>query len=212
MKSAAILVGVFACIAGMVAAQFMFFWRAGASHDILSYWSSGFRTAGQNYIVFFGTQLYAMWVAAFSTLLSASREALLALAVFAVAMTWVIFTGQAARPPIRNLLVFYAILFVTLGLVNYLQLWPLGALRPNLFLYGYMIIFMFLIVVQIPASRPAANLFLICAGVYLLWHLFSPGSKLYYKNMEGHLADEGPALNRMTALWKIFPIADRSEK
>ena len=203
-KSAAVLVGVFASIAVLVAIQFLFFWRVGAGQNMISYWASGFRTGPQTYAVFFGQQLYAMWRAAFSTLLSVPSEAGVALVVFAACLIWVVYTGQAARAPVRNFLIFFASLMVTLGLVTYLQLWPLGALRPNLFLYGYMIIFLFLIVAQIPASSRVAWLFLICAVAFLSWHLRSPNSKLYYKSIEARLAQVGPSLEQSDGVVKDF--------
>ena len=151
-KNLGVCILTFAGLGILVLALYIFSWRYGATGDMLTQWAAGFAAPGQSYPAFLGSHFLAMWQASFQIVVAEPPLAVLGLALLVGSILWAVVNGSIARALFRNILLFYAVLIVTLCLVNALHIWPLGALRPNLFLYAHMLAFLFLALAQVRVS------------------------------------------------------------
>lgn len=176
-KNLAYCVAVFAAIGAVVAGLYFIAWRHGSSGDMLSIWADGFSQSG-SYPHFLGSALMQMWGAGLDTVYAVRMQVKLALVLLAAILAWVVVSRRALETPTAYILLFYLTLIATLCLLNFAKLWPLGALRVNLFLFGYFIMFPFLLSAQLPFSGAVARLCLVGGGLLLLWHVHSVAAAL----------------------------------
>jgi hypothetical protein len=155
----------FAGLGILVIGLYLFSWRHGASRDMLTIWAAGFAGPGESYGHFLATRLSDMWQAAFQLIVIEPAVAALMAALFVAVIVWGSITGRFRQAIFRNCLIFYAALLAIFCLINALRIWPLGALRPNQFLYAHMLMLFFLVAAQISVPRLALQ---ICAGCALL--------------------------------------------
>ncbi len=80
----------------------------------------------------------------------------------------------------------------------------IGALRPNLFIYGHIIIFPFLVAAQVPLSRRVAEVILLCGAVALLWQARSQHSRQNFSRIADSLKYLGPGLEQNDLVIRDF--------
>ena len=193
-KSLQICVLGFAILGALVLALYQFIWRHGASDEMLTIWASGFYQPGQSYPGFLASQLAAMWKSALQTHIALPGQTRLAFGALLIALGWMIATR--VNRPARDYVLFYAVLLATLCLINALRLWPLGAGRENLFLFGHIIVFLFLMLAQLPISRMAAPIGLLGACLFLAWHARNADGRAQYRELAVRLTELGPPTER----------------
>lgn len=181
---------VFTIIGVVVAALYYFVWRHGSNDDMLSIWADGFSQSG-NYLRFLVSALMQMWRQAFNTGVGLPRQAELALAIFGGVLVWIFVNRKALAAPIRYFLFFYSVLGATVCFLNFMNIWPLGAMRVNLFLYAYLVMLLFVLAAQLPVSNIVARLCLLGVCLLLVWSLHSAASRAHYRNL---------AVNRLSIL------------
>lgn len=201
-RNLAICTALFATIGLVVGALYHFVWRHGADSSMLSIWANGFPQPG-GYVRFLSSALMEMWRACWPSV-GVPKEAELALALLVAMLTWALVTRRALKMPMLYLLLFYLVLAVTVCLVNFAKIWPLGALRVNLFLYAYLIMFLFLVAARQPFSEAGARLCLLGVCLFLLWHMHSPLSRAYYGKVATTLRDLGAPVERTDLVIEDF--------
>ena len=146
----------FAGLAGLAALMYFFVWSHGSDEDLVRYWSWGFNADGAGqHAAFLADRLGEMWKAAFSLVgppmarFPFHRTAVLALV--AAAACHFVYRKQFVAGIGSRIVLFYLVFFAVLVCLNYLGMWPLGALRPNLFVYAHLIALLFLLVASIPS-------------------------------------------------------------
>jgi hypothetical protein len=155
--------------------QYIFLWAGEGHSGLTSYWSANFYPGGGTGLVWRARQFGEMIKASLDTHVSSTAAAVIpeaALAglkqVFGLATLLSAALGVAStftwRRPERFLLVLLPLIGVALA--NWLGIWPLGAVRPNLFAYGYLIILVFLGLNFVSVRKPVRP---ILAGVMLAW-------------------------------------------
>ena len=146
----------FAGLAGLAALMYFFVWSHGSDKDLIRYWAWGFNSDGAgHYPGFLAERFREMWKAAFSLVGERSvgmpfhRTALAAL--LAAAACHFVYPRQFVAGIGARIVLFYFVFFAILACLNYLGMWPLGALRPNLFVYAHFIALVFLLIASIPS-------------------------------------------------------------
>lgn len=202
-KNLAFCIAVFAAIGVVVAALYFIAWRHGSTGDMLSIWADGFSRSG-NYPRFLRSALMQMWGAGFDTVYALRMQVKLALVLLAAILAWVVVSRRAFEMPTAYILLFYATLIAVACLLNVVKLWPLGALRVNLFLFGYFIMFPFLLAAQLPFSAAAARLCLLGGLLLVLWHMRSPVSRAHDRNVAATLRTLGAPVERSDLVIEDF--------
>jgi hypothetical protein len=202
-ESLAIWTALFAVIGIVVVALYYFVWRHGSTGDMLSIWADGFFQSG-NYLRFLKSALMQMWRQGFDTVVAVPRQPELALAALAAVLVWVLIKHKTLQAPARYLLVFYLVLGATVCLLNFVKIWPLGPLRVNLFLYGYLVMLLFMLAAQLPFQGAAARLGLLGGCLFLLWPLHSAASRVYYRNIAESLHSLGAPVERSDLVIENF--------
>jgi hypothetical protein len=180
-------------------------WRHGASSSMQAFWADGFPPPGGSYFGFLGGQLMAMWKGAFQTHALMPRQASLPAAVLLLSLIVLAARGTLLRRPSGDYLLFCAALLAVLCLLNLLRIWPLGASRQNLFLFGYAIAFLFLWISRLAWIERAAKYLLIVAGIGLAGLVFYSLSADHYRRMVDRLsANEGPPIERSDLVVEDF--------
>jgi hypothetical protein len=190
-RNLAICVLGFAGLGVLVLALYVFSWRYGASGDMLAQWATGFRQPGESIPAFLGSRLFEMWEAAFQIVVVEPPLAMLGVALLAGAVAWALVTGRVARAPFRNILIFYGALLATLCLVNGLRIWPLGALRPNLFMYAHMLAFLFLLLAQLRIPSMAVRIAGACCVLVFVLGASAYAGKLNLPALWNRLHNDG---------------------
>lgn len=208
-RNLVICIAIFAAIGLVVVSLYYFIWRYGADGGMLSIWAAGFFHSG-TYVRFVFSALLEMWREAFDTVVGVPREAELALALAVATLLWGFVSRKALEPPTLYVLFSYSVLVITACLVNFANIWPLGASRVNLFLYAYLAIFLFLLAARLPFSDLAARLGLVGACFVLLWHAHSPASRAasrtYYHNVVDLLRKWGAPVERSDLVIEDFSV------
>jgi hypothetical protein len=172
-------------------------WRHGTSSDMIGYWVNGFSPPGGDYPKFLISQFAAMWKAAFQTHSVMRGEATLPAVALLAALIALLSKGQLARKPLGDIFLFYACFLATLCLLNFANIWPLGASRQNLFLFGHAIIFVFLVIGQLSISGMIARFALIAACLGLAWFAsFGMGPNRFHRLADRLAFNEGPPIER----------------
>ncbi len=116
----------------------MMLWRYGADAGMLEFWTEGFwsRDSGQ-YYAWLWSRLMEMVDASFTLGTHYKPNRKVWLVVFLVMTGMLLLRDRRIN---RNLLLlttlFFGVFLITLAALNGLGFWPLGALRPNLFIYA----------------------------------------------------------------------------
>ncbi len=192
------------CVAGfaglglIVTALYLIAWRYGASGDMQLIWGAGFPSG--SYPLFLSAQLGDMWRASFSTFVL-PRLSTVALLAVAICFAYILLAKTWRNPTTREVLVFYAVFATTLCLINALRVWPLGDGRQNLFLFGHIIVFVFLIVAIAPLSRPLASILVILLIVIAIRHAVSPD---YGRTLADRLRNGGAPTERSDLVFQDF--------
>lgn len=132
----------FSAISVMLGAMYILIWSHGSDDDLRHYWSEGFYDpTGENYPQFVLQTSWAMWQATFTFAGGVTAGSLALIATLAALVLVVVDRLPRIGRRFLGFTVFYVTLFATLWVLNALRLWPLGQLRPNLFIYGHLLAF-----------------------------------------------------------------------
>ena len=155
-----ILVSIGFVILGLVAGvMYRFIWSYGSDKELLNYWGNGFwSSAYQNHFSFWLDAYSRMWAGSFNAFNSNLALAKCALIIFILTVVTVIINTISRRRGkhlnFPSLIFFYALIFsATVMALNYLGMWPIGRLRPNLFIYAQFIAVFVMLISQIPYRR-----------------------------------------------------------
>ncbi len=112
-------------------------WSYGSDKGLISYWADNFHDATrEGYLNFAGKQLLGMWKAAFSTV-GAGRGMFVLSALGLIGALYACGKRRLlAVQPVRGLLIYGLVLTLTVLALNRVGLWPIGEIRPNLFLFA----------------------------------------------------------------------------
>lgn len=155
--------------------QYMYLWSGEGREGLAEFWSADFYRGAGTGIVWILRRLHEILVASFTThpeqligrILSADLLQVVGW-IAGIVLTVPAILGVAAACNIRRPERFLLILLPILGVViaNKLMLWPLAATRPNLFLYGYFIVLVFVGLGFVSVLKPIRYA---VAGVALAW-------------------------------------------
>jgi hypothetical protein len=191
-----LVVGVFS-LAGVVAVGlYLFVWSYGSDKGLTTYWGAEFFDASrESYWKFSTTRVMGMWRAAFSTVratLWMNVVSLLGL-ICAVMICWRHWPKVA--PVIRASLIFGVTILLTLLLLNWIGLWPIGEIRPNQFIYAIIGMLWFII---LAVSLPLWGLRLL--GILVLVVVASG----VFKTDPLYLDGLGPPKEQTNYVWASF--------
>lgn len=108
-------------------------WRYASDKGLATYWSQGFWSDGGNYLSFISKALFQIWSGSFNVLNGSLSLAKATLFIFAFLLLGLSFGRLNEIGAVT--LIFYLIFWIALLLANFFGFWPLGRLRPNLFIY-----------------------------------------------------------------------------
>ncbi len=154
----------------LVGMLYVFVWSYGADKELLVYWADGFyRVGGDGYPAFLFSRARDMWWSAFNVfgygyLLPGLvlRLMLGVLGYFLIETIWKYVSKRKIVWELRAHVVLYAvILSATVICLNLLNKWPLGAFRPNLFLYAHLVLVVALLAAALPSWKGVNVLFAI---------------------------------------------------
>ena len=117
--------------------MYRFFWSFGTSGGMLNYWEHGFMgSSDSHYLYFLIDGLFGIWSGAFNLLGYGLLFAKVILVFFFSSLIGVIYSlSRRFDSLIAITLIFYLVFWLTVIGLNLFELWPLGHLRPNMFLY-----------------------------------------------------------------------------
>lgn len=171
----------------IIGLMYAFLWsKVLLNSGLFFYWSNGFKNENENYFIFILKGIAGLFKGAFWEL------GILCFMISLILITLNILRNTYIRNSQLNLfsfnrnliLPFFALLFaIIIVVVNYLRFWPLGDLRTNQFLFGYIIIFFFLLLNK--KLRSVKRIYVVCimtalfiTGLYFTFYskprLFNP--------------------------------------
>lgn len=156
-------------LAIFVGCLYFFCWRSGDEDGMMVYWAPGFRSAGGPYLPFLGSAILEMWRTAFS-ILEALHTGLLSLVSAGCFLVLIAAGRRFSNPVLQGIFVFYGAFAITVVALNLGGFWPLGAFRPNLFVYAHMIMFTFLLACFAPQMGACADVVLLGLILFWVWH------------------------------------------
>jgi hypothetical protein len=159
-KKNLILVSIGFVILGLVAGvMYRFVWSYGSDKELLNYWANGFWSSAYKSHFSFWLDAYSkMWAGSFNAFNSNLALAKCALIIFILTVATVVINSISIRKSkylsFPSLIFFYMLVFgATVIALNYLGMWPIGRLRPNLFIYAQFIAVFVMLISQIPYRR-----------------------------------------------------------
>ncbi len=190
------VLGVFFVIGCVVIGLYFFVWSYGSDKGLTRYWADGFYDPTRGgYLAFAGGHLLSMWKGAFSAVGARLGMLLVSVLGLAIALYECWKRHHFKVQPVRALLIFSLALLFTVLLLNIVGIWPIGNIRPNLFLLA--IIAVLWIAILSMALRPRAQLLMtglvavvMVAGVV--------------KTTRTYLARLGPPIEHSDRVWAAF--------
>ena len=139
--------------------MYKYVWSYGSDKELQTYWASGFWSREkETYVHFLANAFGGMWKASFMGFGHHSAIAKSAGILFLLTLTLAVFKKAFKDQRLLILIVSYAVIFLlTMILINGLGLWPVGHLRPNLFIDAQCI-GVFILVVSCPTSEHVRNM------------------------------------------------------
>lgn len=130
--------GTFFVTGVVVISLYVLVWSYGSDKGLINYWADGFYDSARgNYLTFAVNRLQGLWSGAFSVV-GARRGMLIlsGLGILCALYMWWRCRVSVVVQPLRGLLIYGLVLVLTLLALNLLGLWPIGEIRPNLFLFA----------------------------------------------------------------------------
>jgi hypothetical protein len=187
---------VFAGVGVLVGALYVGVWSYGSNKELIAYWADGFYDASrEGYGAFVGTRLSGIWKGAFAAI--NAQHGMINLSV--LALVYALFRLVTRRVPdcgsARGVMVFGVTLLVTLLALNKVSLWPIGEIRPNMFLYALVATSWFLFV-GVVLPRKVLYFVGAIALIVMAGGMLKADSK--------QLAEFSPPLEQTDRVWAAF--------
>lgn len=155
----------------LTAVLYLRVWSYGSDKNLLAYWAHGFYGAGDpSYLEFLRRRFDELWTGAFNLPGGfGETEARNAWWIATAAVVSLLFRWAWTRrvPGIMNAATFYFVFALTAAALNFLDLWPLGQLRPNLFLYAHLQVLLVLLLAAFSVPRLQSALAIVLVFVPL---------------------------------------------
>jgi hypothetical protein len=190
------LIAVFTGVGVLVGALYVLVWSFGSNKELISYWADGFHDATrEGYLAFVGTRLSDIWNGAFAALNAQPRMVSLSVLALAYAFYSLLTRRVSDSGPAQGVMIFGTTLLVTMLALNKMSLWPIGEIRPNMFLYALVAMSWFLFVGTVLPRKA-----LYVAGALALAVMASGLLKADNKQ----LAEFGPPPEQSDRVWAAF--------
>jgi hypothetical protein len=178
----------------LLAVQYVLLWSGDGRASLMSYWQPNFYDGVGNHFGWIGARLQEMLDAGVQTHPSKASAGFRYLArpfapdgvrsFFAPGVTLLAISGLAAcadwRKPERFLLV--ALPIVGVAAANFISIWPLGAVRPNVFSYGYFVLLVVLGIVFATQAEKALRVGVAAALISGLLILSFPDDTAFFRD------------------------------
>jgi hypothetical protein len=189
--------GAFFVTGAVVVSLYVLVWSYGSDKGLINYWSDGFHDPARgNYLAFAVNRLQGLWGGAFSVV-GARRGMLMVsgLGLLCALYTWWRGRASVVAQPLRGLLIYGLVLVLTLLALNWIGLWPIGEIRPNLFLFAisgawWMIFLSILLSARAQRVMGLAAMAVVVAGVT--------------QTSRQHFAGLGPPVEQSDKVWASF--------
>ena len=181
----------------LVLLLYVFVWSYGSDKELVSYWANGFyKLQEDSYLVFVAERLFAFWRGSFATVGASKLLPLVTLIMFFTVSAYALTTKVESRPRFtQSVVAFYIVFLLTLLLLNYAELWPIGRLRPNQFVYAHFTMMFMFALISCQKLRVRQNFGIIIIILVLLGASRTNSLKL---------AEMGPPTEQSDKVWEAF--------
>lgn len=198
------LLSCLACLTLLIAFLYQAHWRFGTSGGMLEYWAGSFRgPTDVSYIGFIWSKSKDVWRAAFNAIGSGywlpklmGIEAIVITGILLFSWVWRHRNGSDRSESLGKYVTAFCVLFaVTLITLNMAGKWPFGAIRPNLFVYAHILLFVSVAMSLVPTRILKG---IITAVPILLIVMGLRGTNL------NQLRQLGPPMEDTMGVWESF--------
>jgi len=168
---------LFISLAFFVLCLYWFIWRFANSHDMQNMWLEGFNQ-GQAYLFFAYKKLSEIYLGSITilglatdgpTYLKITQSGVIEITLILMLFLSIFFARKKQTKLNFLWLIFTATFFATVIFANYLNIWPIGQLRSNLFINAYMILWICTLSSQIKFRNISILRILIITGIIIIF-------------------------------------------
>ncbi len=130
-------VGTFVVVGAVALGMYFLVWSYGSDKGLINYWAEGFYDATrERYLTFAVSRLRGLWSGGFAVV--GARHGMLLVSGLGSLCALYMWgrRGFLVTPLLRGLIIYGLTLLLTLLALNRMGLWPIGEIRPNLFLFA----------------------------------------------------------------------------
>lgn len=166
----------------LIGTLYWFVWSYGSDKDLINYWSEGFYKLNEesSYLEFITRKISEIWISAFTSFADSRDLSMVITILFFLSIILNILSVKNYSSRSESRIIFYIfsfffLLISTVLVLNFLNKWPLGAYRPNLFLYAYCILF-FCLSVSLVSKAKKLNFLLVVPILLIIQQLYAVNS------------------------------------
>ena len=198
IRQLVLVFGVFVLVGLIILVMYILIWSKGGSDgDLISYWNQAFYNSDRytGYSEYLLSKLMELFRGAFSINGRTFILGVVQITVMISALYFLIYKRAKQNLIISNIIFYVTVLAATLSTLNLAGIWPLGEIRPNIFLFSIIQVLWVIFISNI-LPRRICNLIAILI-ILLTLHSISKLSFDYLKKL-------GPPLEENELVWKAF--------
>jgi len=178
---------------------YFFVWSYGSDKGLISYWADNFHNPiREGYLTFVVKKMFGMWIGAFS-LVGTGRVMFVASMLGLVGALYSCCRSSLfSLQTVRGLIIYFLLFILTLFIINRMELWPIGQIRPNQFVFAIVAIWWVIFLSRTLSVRAQWLMVFIVVGVTLLGA--AKTSWFYLKGL-------GPPFEQSDRVWSAFSIS-----